>query len=912
MRKKKVSKKSNSRKNYLKKIFSLLILISLFFSACTTSSSDSGSSALPPADRTIMFYIIGSDLEEGSMSATQVIASISEIKNPENLNLVIMTGGALNEKIANVRKEPSYIEAYGKYFNINWEKNQIWQVRDGLKAVEEDFGNEDMTDGKTLEKFLNYVKRHFPAKTYDIIFSDHGGAGLYSFGVDTRYSEEGECLSLKKLEETFKNTNMRFSTVGFDACLMASFELMSVLEPYSDYLIAAEETSFGGWDYSFLNEVSYDVNLDPVTYGKIVVDRFIDLSVVNANSLGLYSLKGFNEAIDESLTSFSANMNKYLTEDNYLIDLYDILNNTMGLGYITIDDVRDLKDFLDWIENLEDSEMPEELKNSARKLWEKVEPFVLYYRTRKQKNEDGSERTGGINFVFPVENVYYSDGEEYDNAILSMKNYPESLNEDYRTMFKLAFLRKSLVRELKYNAYEKDDREVEKSLNAICDRAYEKYKLPKAYVDKIKNNIVPMLSGNRLKACEDGNIDFQKEILGNKVTFDFIYDTNIAWMIFNPIVTARTYDYDGKELNLGTAIVHPDEEKEEGDKVIWKINPKEDRWFTISSGGFEYLASFIVNDDYENDTANVDYLFNTTVDGFVPAILRRYENDYDDDNIIQIHVRFDGNEDTGKIVGFTRYDQVANMSAKDMEYFKDGDKVVLIANFDDFYVTKNISYIYYNELPIEDFTVYRGTLQFQSVYFKYSAKDIYGENYDFDVDNQFAFELGDADDTCLYATLPSTWTDVVIDSSDGSFESTSDLGEHEEKIKVNLYDVTNNANIVAWDENSNSTVEYLMKDDAFSLITDYNIGWIGGSDDKYIPMLTVFGKDKRKNDLSKKYVYFEMDDKKYLIELSSIISDPYGKNESFHEMRLVRMATELMHNIYPDDDYTIKQKIATK
>lgn len=868
------------------------------------------------AQKTIMFYVIGSDLEENVMGGTEMVAALSKVKNPENLNLVIMTGGSVNENGEATRQDEYYKGLYENFYNINWEQNQIWEVRDGLKVVEEDFGYEDMTKGATLEKFLKYVKKNFPANTYDIIFSDHGGAALYSFGTDTRYQEEAGCITLKELEDAFKNTDMKFATVGFDACLMASFELMCVLEPYSDYLIAAEETAFGSWDYSFLDEVSNDVNIDPVTYGKSIVDKFITVSEVNANSLGVFALKGFREKVDRSLTEFCKNMNKYLSEDDYLIDLYRILNYTIGLGYTSIRDIRDLRDFLDWIENIENSELPAELKNSAGTLWRNIEEFIIYFRTCKAKNEDGSERTGGLNFVFPNKNVNYED-DELDEALLSMASYPESLNEDFRLMFKLAFLRKSLVTALNDNAKVASDNEVKNVLSKLCDRAYEKYKIPKTYIDSIKNNIVPLLASNRIKVGDDANIGFEKEVKNNQVSFNLTFDNDIAWMLYEPNAVARTYDIDGKELSLGSIAVVPQTKTIEGDKNIWHIVPEEDRWFTIDSNNYEYLVQFIVTEEVgEDKKTSMNNLFNSSISGFIPAIIKRYEDDVDADNIIQIHVEFKGSGEKGKVLGFTRYDQNSNMSAKEIESFKKSDMIKLIANFEDFSQTKNITYLGYNEIPADNFEVLRGYTVTQNVYFKYNAEDIYGLEYEFDIENQFAFELGDADDNCLYATFPSTWTDVTIDTSDSSFESWSIFGQHKEKIKVNLYDVTNDAtnfgNVAVGEAFPDATIEYLANDKEFEYVTEQYNGWITGAKNEDVPILTIEGLDKNEKFLTKKYILFMMDERKLLIEFSTLVDDKSGNEQSHHDMRLIRTAQELMYSIYPSDNYTIKQKIVVK
>ena len=867
-------------------------------------------------ERTILFYIIGSDLEENSMSATECIAEICKFKNPESVNYIFMTGGSLAENINQTREDEYFKSLYSEYYKINWETNQIWEVRNGLRVVEENFGKENMTDVKTLKKFLEYVKKNYPSKKYDIIFSDHGGAGLHSFGTDTRYIEDGGAVTLRDLDDAFGSTGMQFDMVGFDACLMASFELMNVLSPYANYLVAAEETSFGDWDYSFLDLVNNDPGIDARELGIRIVDGFMDKANILANSLGVYSLRGFSDEVSESLTAFAHNMNEYLSTDNYLINLYDILRMTMGLGYSNISDVKDLRDFLDWVENLDDSELKTELKVSARNLWEDVEKFVIYYRTHKPKNEDGSEKTGGVNFVFPIEDVYYSDGDEYDNAILSIENYPESLNEEYRLMYRLAFLRKSLVQELVYNTFENDDGEVIASLNTLCDRAREKYKIPKSYIDNIKDNIVPMLAGNRLRSGDDGNINFIRNVNDNKISFDLKFNEDIAWLLYTPNATARTYDIDGKVLNLGQVPVPRVETRANG-VINWSITPEEDRWFKINSGDGEYLVEFVLTDyDDENENKTLNYLFDKPVKGFIPGVLQRYENDDPEDNVIQIHVEFDGKNSDARIIGFTRYDQISNMSAKDLEEFKPDDSILLIANFENFNTNKTISFISDDEIPTRGLKVSRGYLEYQSVYFAYNAEDIYGGKYDFDVTNSFAFEIPGDENLCFYATFPSTWGDAYVNNTDSSIQTNSYIGKHTESIKINIYDVTedtkNFGDAHINEEFSDTTVDYFISDDLFDEIYDSINGAIPYQSNTSLPIFNIIGSDKDDNLISKKYVLCEMGDEKYLIEASSTIASNSKNNATYHDMRLIRTIQELVNNIYEKDEEVVTAPITKK
>ena len=857
------------------------------------------------AERTIMYYMVGSDLEENSLSSTEIISDISKHKFPDNLNFIMMTGGSRKKNIEVTREDPELKEKFSKFYDISWEKNQILKFSDGYTIIENDFGNDDMTNKNTLEKFVTYVKKNYPAKKYDIFFSDHGGAGLNGFGGDTRYSNNSGSLSIKDLVEVFKNTNTKFNIVNFDACLMASFELMYVLEPYADYLIAAEETSFGGWNYSFLEKVVNDVNVDSIEYGKAAVDAFIANNESIANSLGLFSLNGFKAAIDESLTKFAKSMNKYLTEDDYLQSLYAILKETIGLGYFNIQDIRDLRDFLDFLAYAENTELPQDLKDNAAELWNKIEPFVIYYRTGKQKSVNGEENTGGINFVFPSEDVYYYE-DKGDSALVSMNNYPESLNEEYRLMYKLAFLRKALIKELKENTYQYDDDEVLDILDNICQRGIDKYKIPKNYIDKIKEKIVPNLSVNRIKSGPDGNIDFEKRVNDkNEILFDYIFDTNMSWMVYEPVATARTFGFDGKELKLGDVVL-PVEESTRDDYLIWTIKPKEDRWFTIKYDDEEVLSQFIITEDERNIEApsNLDYIFDKSISGFIPAILRRYEKDNDEQNIIQIHVEFSGNNKEGKVIGFTRYDQNANMSAKEMESFKPQDKVLLIANFEDFRKTKNISYLYTEVLDAVKVKPYRGYMNSQSIYFKYSIEDIYGEVYDCDVQNMFGFELNDGSNDCLYATFPSTWTDVVINQIDSSFESTSNLEKHSEKLKIDLFDVTNNAHFSDMKEGEeySEEIKKYLENKTYNYI-DYSEQYFIETEKRYLPVLNIMGDEKNNSYVNKKYVFFERENKKYLIELSSIIDLKENNYYSYHDMRLLKSAIELVNSPAEKDEY---------
>ena len=85
-----------------------------------------------------------------------------------------------------------------------------------------------------------------------MIFWNHGAGSILGFGADENFNYDG--LYLYEMADAFLNSydGQKFDIVGFDACLMASIEMASVLEPYSKYMVASEEVEpGGGWNYEY-------------------------------------------------------------------------------------------------------------------------------------------------------------------------------------------------------------------------------------------------------------------------------------------------------------------------------------------------------------------------------------------------------------------------------------------------------------------------------------------------------------------------------------------------------------------------------------------------------------------------------------------------------------------------------------
>ena len=123
---------------------------------------------------------------------------------------------------------------------------------EGLTSpVVQDLGpNRDMAKASNLADTIAWAMKEYPSKHFMIIASDHGGGWKGAMSSDTTDS----WLNVKDWEAGLKEaqelTGRKIDVLGFDACLMASAEVATQLQPYADYLVGSEETEGGaGWQY---------------------------------------------------------------------------------------------------------------------------------------------------------------------------------------------------------------------------------------------------------------------------------------------------------------------------------------------------------------------------------------------------------------------------------------------------------------------------------------------------------------------------------------------------------------------------------------------------------------------------------------------------------------------------------------
>lgn len=190
---------------------------------------------------TVMVYMTGSDLEPKCAAATKDMQEMMDSGVDLSVtNVVIYTGGA--EKW---------------HSDVPENMNAVLQLTENGFERLEAFEIMSMGAPENLSRFLNYAYEHFPAETYDLILWDHGSGPIRGYCLDKRFADD--TLTLKEMREAlsespFSGTN-KLGFIGFDACLMASAELVCMLGEFADYMVFSQETepSFG-WNYAFLSD----------------------------------------------------------------------------------------------------------------------------------------------------------------------------------------------------------------------------------------------------------------------------------------------------------------------------------------------------------------------------------------------------------------------------------------------------------------------------------------------------------------------------------------------------------------------------------------------------------------------------------------------------------------------------------
>ena len=211
----------------------------------------------------IYWYLCGSDLESGGGAATADLEEMMEVELPENVKVVIETGGAASW--ANDRIDPS--------------KSQRYVYSGGEMELVDEQKLANMGEAKTLASFLKFCEEEYPADHKMVLFWNHGGGSVGGAAYDENFDYDS--LSLAEMSEAFASVyggqQVPLELVGFDTCLMSTLDTANVFKEYASYLVASEELEPGnGWYYSgWLGALAENPAMNGAELGKVICDTFV-------------------------------------------------------------------------------------------------------------------------------------------------------------------------------------------------------------------------------------------------------------------------------------------------------------------------------------------------------------------------------------------------------------------------------------------------------------------------------------------------------------------------------------------------------------------------------------------------------------------------------------------------------------
>ena len=191
---------------------------------------------------------------------------------PHDLNELERTGsGEGVEVIVQADRIDGYSEKDGDWTGTRRYRMVEDHTPEVVSPVVEDLGELDMGVPETLADFVEWASSSYPAENRVLILWDHGDGWLLQANTDppagapppgvASDDTSGTMLSVANGDlaagiETDIANNGRYSVIGFDACNMASWEVAHAMQPYAQYMSAAE-TTVGGEGFMYEPILAY-------------------------------------------------------------------------------------------------------------------------------------------------------------------------------------------------------------------------------------------------------------------------------------------------------------------------------------------------------------------------------------------------------------------------------------------------------------------------------------------------------------------------------------------------------------------------------------------------------------------------------------------------------------------------------
>ena len=209
---------------------------------------------------TIMMYMCGTDLQSACVQDMYEMASVDV---PDEITIAVQAGGA-----------------------YEWDDSDLTGEAINRFTITYDAFNEletlpwaSMAEQQTLYDFIDWAVDAHPADHYILVLWNHGGG--YT-GVCFDETADYDSLTIHEVNDALyeyseRNPSFHLDIVGFDACLMATYEMAAHMAGYADYMVASEELEPGlGWNYEgWIGELAANPEMSSEEIAVSIADSFM-------------------------------------------------------------------------------------------------------------------------------------------------------------------------------------------------------------------------------------------------------------------------------------------------------------------------------------------------------------------------------------------------------------------------------------------------------------------------------------------------------------------------------------------------------------------------------------------------------------------------------------------------------------
>ena len=386
-------------------------LISIILVCVLLATVFSGCGKIGGAEKTIFIYMCGSNLETKQGLAGKNIDEILSANIGNDINIVIETGGAQTWRSHDIDNS-----AIGRY-----------EVKNGELKLLDTLPQANMGEAQTLTDFLTWGQKEYKSDRNMLVLWDHGGGSAKGVCFDENYSFDSLSLTELKSALDAAKLNGKFDFITFDACLMATIEVVSVMKDYADYMIASEEIiPGGGMDYKAVCE-SFASDGESEAIGKIICDAFMEKCKNTGkdiySTLSLINLANA-ESLVEHFDECAAYMNRMSETENYFSRIIAAAKRCEKFGIEnTFDGSANMVDLGDFFGEAWDNHIIEGEDDIYLALLDAMDKAVPY------TVNSGERSNRGVSFYYPIT---YDKAEVEDYVALSVSaQYSEFLKNHY-------------------------------------------------------------------------------------------------------------------------------------------------------------------------------------------------------------------------------------------------------------------------------------------------------------------------------------------------------------------------------------------------------------------------------------------------------------------------------------------------